>query len=366
MDIVYLDYNATSPVDKRVVESMVEVWGHPLNPSSIHKLGQKAKMMLERARAQVIEALGLGSDYQVIFTASGTESNNMALKGFPGMNVITSVVEHSSVLQVVGQGLIPVLKSGMVDLAAMEEVISENGLVSVMYANNETGVVQAMEEVIATAKRHNALVHTDATQALGKINLNWGPVVPDLITISAHKFGGPQGAGALVYHKDLGLNPLMKGGGQEFRMRPGTHNMTAIVGMGMACELLPERIAKYTAIKRLRDDMERRIKDICSDAIIFGAAAQRLPNTSSISMPGVKAETQVVYFDLAGIAVSAGSACSSGSVGLPHVQAGMGYGMNEAGSAIRVSLGPDTKEEEINKFILAWEKLYKSTNGEAK
>lgn len=367
MNSVYLDHNATSPVDPRVVQVMLEAWEHPSNPSSIHKFGQKAKMMLEQAREQVLNTLDLGSDYQVIFTSSGTESNNMALRGLSHMQVVTSVIEHPSVLQVVGQGLIPVLENGVIDLIAMDEVLStipQPALVSVMYANNEIGVIQPIAEVIAIAKKYGALVHTDAVQMMGKMRFDWGATPPDLITISAHKFGGPQGAAALIYRKDTNLTPIMQGGGQEFRMRPGTHNLASIVGMGKACTLLPERINNYVAISKLRDYIEAKIKEISKMSVIFGAAAERLPNTSSISMPGIKAETQVIHFDLAGIALSAGSACSSGRVGIPHVQAAMGYTMDEAGSAIRVSLGPDTTLSDADKFISAWSGLYNKTNGE--
>lgn len=365
MTSLYLDYNATTPVEQKVIAAMLEVWRYPYNPSSIHKFGQKAKLMLENARKQVADAINVDSDYNVVFTSSGTESNNLALRGFPRIKIITSVIEHPSVLRVAGEGLIPVLRNGAINLEALEVVLKscdERVMVSIMHANNETGVIQPLAEAIQLAKKYGALIHTDATQTLGKIDCEWGGDAPDLITISAHKFGGPQGVAALAYHKNLDLQPLMCGGGQEFRIRPGTHNLAAIVGMGEACSLIPERLNHHKNIVKLRDHAEAEIKATCPEAIIFGDKARRLPNTSSISMPGVKAETQVIHFDLEGIALSAGSACSSGRVDIPYVHAAMGYNMEEAGAAIRISLGPATQLKDIECFIAVWQRLYHQTS----
>lgn len=367
MNCVYLDHNATTKIDDAVLSMMVEAYEMPYNPSSIHSLGKKAKIELERAREEILSSLSLGSEYQVMFTGSGTEANNIALKSFPEYDVITSCIEHHSVLNVVNCASVSVSRSGVIDMVSLEESLMKSGrkkFVSIMSANNETGVVQPIEEVVKISKSHNALVHTDAIQILGKKHINWGSVNPDLVSISAHKFGGPQGVGALIYRKEIDVLPIMKGGGQELRRRPGTHNFSGIIGMAKACSLLTDRVEKSKKLEALRNRIDARIKTIAPDSIIFGELSERLPNTTSISMFGVKSETQVIYFDIAGICVSAGSACSSGSVGVPHVHASMGYDMKDAGCAIRVSLGVDTTEEDVECFISTWEKLYKGSRND--
>lgn len=367
MNFVYLDHNATTKIDDAVMRSMIEAYEMPYNPSSIHSLGKKAKMELERARECVLDSLSIGSEYQVMFTGSGTEANNIALKSFPDYDVIVSCIEHHSVLKLIEGCSVGVNSSGVVDLQSLEVALlgSKNKkVVSVMSANNETGVVQPIEDVVRISKSYGALVHTDAVQILGKKDINWGNNKPDLISVSAHKFGGPQGVGALIYKKEIDVLPIMKGGGQELRRRPGTHNFSGIIGMAKACSLLTDRIVKSNKLEILRNKIESSIKQMASDSIIFGELAERLPNTTSISMSGVKSETQVIYFDVAGICVSAGSACSSGSVGVPHVHASMGYDMEDAGCAIRVSLGVDTTEKEVDYFISIWEKLYKGTRND--
>lgn len=370
MEFVYLDHNSTTPVSKEVIADLVGAMSQPLNPSSVHAYGRKAKLMLENQRRIIIDALKLDDSYQVIFTATGTESNNLALRAFPNKKVLSSTVEHHSVINVVSSGeWVPVLNSGVLDLEALQDLLLKNenaALFSIMYANNETGVVQPMNDIIPLVKKHGCIMHTDASQALGKVEIEWGEMLPDIITISAHKFGGPQGVAALVYNKKLKPKPMIYGGGQEFKIRPGTHNLAGIMGFGKACTLVPVRVKMHSRVEELRNYMENAIREICPDAIIFGFGARRLPNTSSISMPGVKAETQVINFDLAGFAISAGSACSSGKVEVSHVHMAMGYNKNEASSAIRVSLGPETTLDEINKFIAAWQKLYNrvATEGE--
>ncbi len=361
-DYVYFDHNATTPVLSDVKYAMDEFPNLPLNPSSIHAYGRESKKILEAARANIGKALNADEKYEVVFTATGTESNNIALKGFKNLEVIASTIEHPSVLSVVGQGLIPVEKNGIVDLVALETILKSGKryLVSVIFANNEVGVIQPMKEIIDLVHRYNGIIHSDATQAFGKIPLSISELDLDLITISAHKMGGPQGAAALVLKKNLPISALMRGGGQEFRIRPGTQNLAAIHGFGIAASLI--NLDEYAKLAELRDYLESKIAQVCKEAIFFGKDAKRLPNTSSFTMPNVSNETQLIHFDTNGFAISAGSACSSGRIGLSTTQMNMGYSEEIARTAIRVSLGIGNTQEQIDRFVDCWKKLYEKTN----
>jgi len=357
MSDVYLDYNATAPVRPQVAEAVAQTLGTVGNPSSVHGFGRRARRALEDARAEVA-ALAGASPEAVAFTGSGTEANNWALSSRP--RVLASAVEHDSVLAGATER-IPVDGNGRVDPAAVDEYLAADdapALVSVMLANNETGVVQPVADVAEIARRRGARMHTDAVQAAGRLALDMDALDVDLLTLSAHKLGGPQGVGALVV-RNVELAPLLRGGGQERRRRAGTENVAGIVGFGVAARLaLDERVARMAVLAKLRDDLEARIRAIAPDATIFGRDAERLPNTSCLAMPGVAAELQVMDLDLAGVAVSAGAACSSGKVQASHVLSAMGAG-NTAGQAIRVSLGWATTAEDVDRFVAAWEKLYR-------
>lgn len=358
---LYLDNNATTQILPQVRSAMFDIMDCPINASSPHALGRKAKFILEAARAKVLLMVGGDSKYQVIFTSCGTEANNMALRGLEGFKVLVSVTEHASVLKNVMQAVIPVDKNGIVKLDELRQLLAinpGNKLVSIHYANNETGVIQPIAEIVKIAHEFGALVHTDATQAFGKVPFNAQELDVDMITLSAHKFGGPLGAGALVFKKNLPLMPMMIGGGQEIRFRPGTHNLPAIHGFGIACELERKYREQMQATQKLRDFI---IHSLPSDAVIFGANSPRLPNTISIALPGVASETQVIHFDTNSIAISAGSACSSGKVDLPYVQMSMGYEEAIARSVIRVSFGVDNTLEDAKTFFNVWETLYKNT-----
>jgi cysteine desulfurase len=338
---------------------MVEVSGEVGNPSSVHSFGRAARNLVEDARERVARLAGARAA-DVVFTSGGSEANNLAVKGARAVRMMVSAIEHPSVLNAVPNAArIPVQDDGTVDLAALERMVAEAprpGLIALMLANNETGVIQPVAEAARIAHAHGAKLHCDAVQAAGKIAVDVGRLGADTVALSAHKLGGPQGVGALIVRAGAGLSALISGGGQEHGLRAGTENVAGIVGFGVAAECARNELDGYARIAVLRDYMEQSL-----GARVFGATAPRLPNTSQIAMPGVAAETQVIGFDLDGIAVSAGSACSAGKVEAPYVLAAMGVPEGEAAAAIRVSLGRDTTREEVDRFIAAWRVLHRRT-----
>jgi cysteine desulfurase len=358
----YLDYNATVPVRPAVIDAMRDVLARVGNPSSVHRCGREARRALEHARAQVATMVGAAPS-QVVFTSGGTEANNQALRGVHGP-VAISAIEHESVLAAGGDAArLPIDAAGRIDLAALERelVRSAPALVSVMLANNETGVIQPMREVVELARRHGARVHSDAVQAGGKLAINLDELGVDYLTLSAHKLGGPQGVGALVVAPGLEPKALLRGGGQERRWRPGTENLPGIVGFGRACELAMADADWRERTGALRDSLEAQIAALAPAARVFGQGAERLPNTSCLAMPGVSNQTQLIAFDLDGIAVSTGSACSSGKVGPSHVLAAMGVDAAVAASAIRISLGWASTSDDVDHLVDAWGRLYART-----
>ena len=345
----YLDHNATSPLRPEAKAAMLSAMDCGGNASSVHAEGRAARKLLDDARDQVARAVGVIAP-MVVFTAGGSEANNMALKGAPVERLIVSAVEHPSVIEAAKASgkpveILPVDGHGVADLAALEKMLKgHKALVSVMLANNETGVIQPVAEIAGLAQGH--LVHTDAVQALGKIPLNFGLLGADMMTLSAHKLGGPAGAGALVVRDGLALEPLLHGGGQELRRRAGTENTAAIAGFGAVAQTRQD-------VRALRDRLEAALEG----AVIFGRDVARLPNTTCFAMPAMKAETLLMAFDLEGIAVSSGSACSSGKVAKSHVLAAMGVAPEISQAAIRVSLGWDTSKDMIDHFIAVWRKI---------
>jgi len=347
--MIYFDYNATAPLRPEVQATMQELLVAPSNPSSVHRFGREAKKHLENARKTIADAISAWPN-EVIFCGSGTEANNWALRAIPGRRVLVSAVEHSSVLY--GNDTISVDSNGIIDLAALEKILAGGSpaLISVMLANNETGVIQPICEVSELCKKHDALLHCDAVQGLGKIPVDFGALGVDMMTLSAHKSGGPVGAAALVVRRDLVLKPLLVGGGQELGRRAGTENIAAIAGFAKAVELID-----FEQMRRLRgwlDAMELQMEK--AGGTIFGKAAQRLPNATCVAMPSVSNEVQLMDFDLKGFAVSAGSACSSGRIEGSHVLGAMGVAKNLAASAIRVSGGWKTTQEDTISFTNAW------------
>ena len=362
---IYLDYNATAPVKPAVAEAMAEALLAPGNPSSIHGFGRAARKRIEEAREH-IAALVDCAPAELVFTAGGTEANNTALKGAGRRAIIASAIEHPAVLRAAEAGagtrvLLPVDAEGRVDMAALDGALAAHGadaLVSVMLANNETGVIQPVAEIAARARAAGALVHCDAVQAPGRIPLSFAALGVDMMSLSAHKFAGPKGIGALVVRAGLDVAPLVHGGGQERGRRGGTENGAGIVGFGAAAALAREDLARAGEIATLRDRLEARLRETEAAVRVFSAGAARLPNTSCVTMPGVQSETQVMGLDLAGAAVSAGSACSSGKVEPSHVLRALGAPDEVGGCAIRVSLGWATTEREIDRFARAWRALY--------
>jgi len=362
---IYLDHNASAPLLPEAREAVVAALSVTGNASSVHGFGRRARRMIDEARARVAALVGAPAE-SVVFTSGGTEANNLALANPEGRCILVSAIEHDSVSRAAPDARrIPVSRDGVVDLPALEAMLAREpdspALVSVMLANNETGVVQPVAEVAAIARRHGAQLHCDAIQAAGKIAIDMEGLGANLLSLSAHKLGGPSGVGALVALGGLPVEPMLRGGGQESWRRAGTENLAGIVGFGAAAEIAARDLGKAAQVGALRDEIERRILDIAPDAPIYGANAPRLANTACIGMPGVKGETQVIAFDLAGIALSAGAACSSGKVTPSAVLQAMGAGKDAAGQAVRVSLGRGNGPGDVERFVAAWRALYGRT-----
>ncbi len=352
----YLDHNATSPIRPSVLDAMVEALSEGGNPSSVHRVGRRARARVDAARRQVAALVG-ALPAEIAFTSGGTEANNMALRGAGRNRVLVSAIEHESILRAVPEAeVIPVDGRGLVDLAALERLLAkpEPALVSVMFANNETGVIQPVAEVVRLARAAGAMVHCDAVQGAGKARVDLRDLGVDYLSLSAHKLGGPTGVGALAVRAGAAFVSDRNGGGQESNRRAGTENVAGIVGFGAAAEAARDGLD--AAI--LRDRLEVALLAIAPGAKVHGAAAPRLVNTTCISMPGVKAETQVMALDLAGVCVSAGAACSSGKVTRSAVLSAMGVNPAEAEAAIRISCGWNTASEDIDRLIAAWKALY--------
>jgi cysteine desulfurase len=347
--LIYLDYNATAPLRPEAIEKMQEILASPSNPSSVHSFGRAAKKHLEDARHIIADAISAFTD-EIVFMSSGTEANATALCGFPDRHVLVSAIEHSSVLKTCPDvPRIPVTQDGVVELAALEKMLSAGGptLVSVMLANNETGVIQPIQEIAALCKKYNALLHCDAVQAFGKIPVDFGALGADILSLGAHKCGGPVGAAAMVIRRNLPFKQLLKGGKQEENRRASTSNVAAIAAFGVAVQKFD--LAQMQKLRGWLDTMETE-----TGAYVFGKNAPRLPNTSAIAMPGVGSETQIIDFDLNGFAVSAGSACTSGRAEISGVLAAMNAPQDIASCFIRVSGGWNTKEQDIKAFTKAW------------
>jgi cysteine desulfurase len=358
MASVYLDYNATAPLRTQAHTRMLEVLAEPLNPSSVHRFGRDAKRHLEAARKTIADCIAAWPN-EITFTASGTEANATALKGVAGRRLLVSAAEHSSVLKSAeGATRIPVDDRGLLDLAALEGLLQQEGggaLVSVMLANNETGVIQPVREIAQLCRRHGALLHCDAVQAFGKIPVDFGVLGVDMMTLSAHKCGGAVGAAALVVRRELAFTPLLAGGGQELGRRAGTENVAAIASFAAAAEAGQNRDVML-ALRQWLDAMEQDITE--AGGVVIARQSPRLPNTSCVAMPGVSNEVQLMDFDLKGFAVSAGSACSSGRIEGSHVLAAMGVEKPLVSSAIRISAGWGTGRQELLQFAEVWKSTH--------
>jgi cysteine desulfurase len=349
---IYLDHNATTPVLPPVADAMHAALLEAGNASSVHGFGRAQNQRIVVARGAVAQLTG-ASAQNVIFTSGGTEANNLALAGSGRGPVIVTAIEHDSVLRAVDDPVLaPVGPDGVVDcdwLADRLDQSSEPALICVMLANNETGVIQPVARVAEIARRHGALVHCDAVQAAGRLPLDLDRLGVSTMAVSAHKIGGPQGVGALVLAPDTVLASQLRGGGQERGRRAGTENVAGIVGFGVAARLA--QADRSTASEALRDALEAQLRAVLPDAVVFGAAVPRLGNTSCFAVPGLSAQTQLMALDLAGVAVSAGSACSSGKVASSHVLRAMGVVPALADCAIRVSFGPGNDADDIGRLL---------------
>jgi len=364
MTKAYFDYNATTPVDRRVLEAMLPMLTSTYgNPSSVHEFGREANKHVEESREKIAELIGaIPSD--IVFTGSGTEATNMAIKGVVAAcprakkHIITTDVEHSSVRrtfkrlekQGVAVTFVPVGGDGLVDLKEFERAITPDTiLASIQHANNETGVIQPIAEIAKICRAHEVCVHTDSIQAVGKIPVSVKQLGVNMMSISAHKFYGPKGVGALYVHKTVRIEPCMDGGEHEGGRRAGTHNVAGIVGMARALEIavseMPEAMKK---MKAQRDRFERTLMKRLEHVSVNGGIEQRLPNTSNIRFDGVEGESALISLDLEGIMVSTGSACASSSTQASHVLLSMGLTEREAEGSLRFSLGKPTTEAEVD------------------
>ncbi len=348
----YFDHSATTPLHPKVKELMSEVGElHFGNPSSVHASGQKAKTLIETARGQMAKAIGCNSN-EVVFTGGGTEANNLVLWNLIHQmkkHVITSVIEHPAVLNVldnlgefgVTYTAVGVDETGMVNPNDVQNAITEKtGLITIMLANNEMGTIQPIADIVAIAKKQSIILHTDAVQSIGKIPVNAKELGVDCMSFSAHKFYGPKGVGALFVSKGLKLKPLIIGGNQERRMRAGTENTSGIAGLGLAAELAANNIHKtQTHLNELADAFKSQITYICPNAIFNGHPEKQLPGLINVSFPGFRNDLLMIHLDRHGIAVSSGSACSSGDIKPSRILSEMGIKDDINNSTLRISFG---------------------------
>lgn len=360
-DRLYLDYNATAKIRPEVIEALAQAMASVGNASSVHGAGRRARKAVEDARRKLAALLGAAPN-QVVFTSGGTEADNQVMHMCDPARTFVSAVEHPAILDACpGAQRVPVDSRGIIDLEKLEALLAKSDepqLVALMLANNETGVIQPVAEAAEIAHRYGALLHCDAVQAVGKIPVDFAALGADTMAMTGHKFGGPQGVGALVVRTPETVDCLMRGGGQERGLRGGTESVAHITALGVAAEIAIERMDRYAALAELRDRMEARLIQSTPGMRVFGSGAPRLPNTSKLMMPGISSETQVMSFDLAGIEVSAGSACSAGRIEPPYVLTAMGVADVDALCALRVSLGWDTTEADIDRFVGEWGKIF--------
>jgi cysteine desulfurase len=359
----YLDHNASAPLRAEARAAVLAALDVAGNASSVHAEGRRARALIDEAREQVAALVG-ARPAEVVFTSGATESNAWALSA-PWEHIALAGIEHDSVRAPAHRFaaarsttpiVLPVLPDGTVDVRSA--TLAPGTLVALQLANNETGVLQDVEAAGRWATESGVRLHCDAVQAPGRVAIDFRTLGATTMSLSAHKIGGPKGVGALVISGNAPLPPLFSGGGQEQRRRAGTENVAAIAGFGAAAEAAARDLAEAARVAALRDRLEAELLRITPRAIVIGAKAPRLPNTSCLALPGAAAETLVIKLDLAGIAVSAGAACSSGKVGQSHVLTAMGLAPEIAASAIRVSLGPETTEQDIAALLAAWTRIF--------
>jgi len=377
---IYFDYNATTPLAPEAIDAVTaatrDLFG---NPSSVHTFGQQAKAALDQARSSIATLIG-GDSLEVVFTSGGTESDNFAIRGVAEAfeptkrrHLITTAIEHEAVLNTVKAlarrgwrtTILPVDQSGIVDPDRLREVITDDtALVSVMHANNEIGTIQPIAEMAAIAHEHGALMHSDGVQTTGKIRVDVRPLGVDLFSISAHKFNGPKGAGALWIRRGTRLQAIQTGGKHERNRRAGTENVSAIAGMGAAAQLATAKLDRESArVATLRDRLETGILQAVQGTAVNGARDRRVPNTTNISFDRVEAESLLIALDLEGIAVSTGSACSSGTLEPSHVLRAMGFPSHRTQNSLRFSLGLFSTAEEVDRVVDVLPRLVEKLRG---
>ncbi|HRZ26305.1 MAG TPA: cysteine desulfurase NifS [Spirochaetota bacterium] len=365
---IYLDNNATTMVDPKVLESMLPFFKDRYgNPSSMHSFGGLVGREVEKARMQVARLVGAEHDYEIVFTGSGTESDNMAVMGVLGYyrdrkHVITSRVEHPAILSLCKKlerdgyriTYIPVDRDGNLDVEMLKSSVDDDtAIVSIMYANNETGVVFPVEEIGAFLKQKGVPFHVDAVQAAGKIPIDVDKINCDLLSISGHKFHAPKGIGALYVRRGTRMRPILYGGHQERGRRPGTENVPGIVGMGAAAELALEHLPEYDSrVRKLRDRLEEGLLRGHKNAVLNGGRTNRVPNTTNVGFEFIEGEAILLYLDEKGIAASSGSACSSGSLEPSHVLRAMGVPFTSAHGSIRFSLSRYVTDGDVD-YVLS-------------
>lgn len=355
MTSIYLDHNATAPLRPAAREALLAALDSFGNPSSPHACGRRARALVEGARARLAEAM-TALPGGVIFTGSASEANNLALKGLPAASIAVSAVEHPSVLAAAAEATrLPVDGEGRLDLAALADWLksaARPALVALQAANNETGTIQPVAEAAALVRAADGWLHVDAVQAAGRLPAtDWAPLA-DSLALSAHKLGGPQGAGALVLRREAPLRAQIAGGGQERRRRAGTEAVPLIAAFGAAFEeAIWHQPSEAQRLGTLQQQLEQGLRALDPQVVVFGAGAARLPNTSCFALPGTRAETFLIALDLEGVAVSSGAACSSGKVEVSHVLAAMGASPETAAAALRLSTGWDSKPAEIDRFL---------------
>jgi cysteine desulfurase len=372
MDPVYLDHAATTPVRPEILEAMLPffqtAWG---NPSSSHRMGRNARAGLEQGKRETAEALGVEPN-QVIFTSGGTEADNLAIIGAGlaaqaagrPMHVVTSAIEHKASLAAAHavkrlggrETILPVDSRGIIDFAALDNVLAEQpALVSVMWVNNEIGVVQPMADIGARCSAAGVALHSDAVQAFGKLPIDMAAIGCKLLSISGHKIGAPKGIGALIVRDRKIIEAIIHGGGQQFGIRPGTENVAGAVALGRAALIASRELDAHVGrMLSLRDALEQRLREAVPDLHINGLDAPRAPHVLSVSVPGAEAEALLMHLDLAGICVSGGSACSTGAVEPSHVLTAMGMDRSLSLATLRFSLGHETTQSDIDRVALVF------------
>ncbi|WPX98025.1 cysteine desulfurase family protein [Candidatus Fokinia crypta] len=375
--MIYLDHNATTYLDEDVLAFLRKIEGKPQNASSTHSYGEDAKRKLNSARTNILEALECDQKlYNVIFTSSGTEANNIVINSLThnNYNILTSATEHKSVLEPIKHAakheVINVQPNGTLDLSELERAItqfkkhSDKVAISVMYANNETGIIHPFKEIYALTQKYECILHTDISQALTRIPLSFYEIKADYITFSGHKIGAMTGTGCLIFGNRMPIQKIMYGGEQEYGVRPGTQNSIGIVTLEIALQNISQKVQQMdTNVRILRNKIEKKLLEYStsldiSRIFLVGNKAERIPNTSCIGITGVDNNTQAIILDMMKCSVGIGAACSSGITEASHVLLAMKYSLEEAKSTIRISLGRKNTDAEIETFINSWKSMY--------